>query len=147
MNKLNVGLAVAFGLVLLISGLFAQTPSVKPINVKQLNEMLKNKDFVLINVHIPFAGDIPQTDLSIPFDKIEENKEKLPKNKEAKIVLYCRSGHMSALAAKDLVKMGYTQVYDVQGGMNAWKEAGFDLITEKAAKTDCQKDSGKSCCQ
>ena len=42
------------------------------INAEGLKTMLKDKDFTLVNVHIPFAGDIPNTDLSIPYNEITE---------------------------------------------------------------------------
>jgi phage shock protein E len=45
-------------------------------------------------------------------------EEKLP-DKDAKILVYCRSGNRSAKAAKQLIKMGYTNVYDF-GGINSW---------------------------
>jgi rhodanese-related sulfurtransferase len=101
--------------------------SYKNVEPKELNSMLKNKDFVLINVHIPFAGDIATTDLSIPYNQIEQNLAQLPAAKDAKIVLYCRSGHMSQIAAEKLVSLGYTNIWNLKGGMNDWEQAGFDL--------------------
>ncbi len=101
--------------------------SYQDITPEILNNLLAKKDFTLINVHIPFAGNIPQTDLSIPFDQIEQNLDKLPADRNAKIVLYCSSGHMSSIAAKKLVELGYTNIWNLAGGMSAWRKDGFQL--------------------
>jgi len=95
----------------------------------ELNTMLKSKDFVFVNVHIPFAGNIAGTDLSIPYDQVGTTKklDQLPTDKNAKIVLYCRSGRMSAIAAEELAALGYTNIWNLDGGMDAWEQAGFDL--------------------
>jgi rhodanese-related sulfurtransferase len=97
------------------------------VSADELNVMLKNKDFVFINVHIPFAGNIAGTDLSISYNQIEQNLSQLPADKNAKVVLYCRSGRMSAIAAETLVKLGYTSVWNLKGGMDVWEQAGYPI--------------------
>jgi phage shock protein E len=97
------------------------------ITPAELSTMLERKDFVLVNVHIPFAGDIPGTDISFPYNEIEQNLDQLPADKTSKIVLYCSSGRMSEIVADELVSMGYTNVWNLKGGMVDWQQAGFEL--------------------
>ena len=99
------------------------------ITVEQLAEMLEDGDFTLVNVHIPYEGEIPQTHLFIPFDEIASYQDELP-DKNASIVLYCRSGSMSTSTAETLASLGYTSVMEVDGGMKAWKAAGYELLSQ-----------------
>lgn len=101
------------------------------VSVAELQTMLKNKDFIFVNVHIPFAGDIPNTDLTIRYDEIDQNIGLLPADKNAKMVLYCRSGRMSSIAAETLVGLGYTNVWNLDSGMVAWEQAGLKLEFNK----------------
>ena len=103
--------------------------SYRNVSAQELNTMMKKKDFVFINVHTPFAGNITDTDLSIPYDEIgvPENLSQLPIDKNAKIVLYCRSGRMSEIAARELVSLGYTNIWNLAGGMVAWEQAGYGI--------------------
>jgi rhodanese-related sulfurtransferase len=100
------------------------------VNVAGLVEMMRSKDFPLINVHIPYEGELEGTDLFIPYNEItsQANLDKLPANKDARIVLYCRSDNMSGIAARELVKLGYTDVWNLKGGFVAWKAEGHELL-------------------
>lgn len=104
--------------------------SYRDISVDQLQEMLANKDFTMVNVHIPFEGDLPGTDISIPYNQIERYLNQLPQDKGEKIVLYCRSDRMSGIAAVELVGLGYTNIYNLDGGFNAWIDAGLPMAGE-----------------
>src|SRR3989344_333894 len=97
----------------------------KNMSVEELHTQLENKDFFLVDVHIPEQEHLAGTDKFIPYDTILQNLDQLPQDKNAKIVLYCRSGTMSEDAAQELSNAGYTNVYNVLGGMNAWKEKGY----------------------
>ena len=94
----------------------------------ELGAMLKSKDFFFVNVHIPYEGEIEGTDAFIPFDEIADHLDELPQDKDAKIVLYCRSGRMSEVAAAELAHRGYGRVSHLSGGMVDWEASGHDLI-------------------
>ena len=82
---------------------------------------------VTVNVHVPFEGDIPGTDLSIPFDEIASQAGTLPADRGTGLAIYCRSGPMSATAATTLADLGYTDVVELRGGMRAWQADGRSL--------------------
>lgn len=98
----------------------SRVSSGETVSVQNLQKMLAKKNFTLINVHIPYEGELPQTDTFIAYDQIVANSESLPKDKNTPIILYCKSGRMSADAIQTLQKLGYTNVKHLSGGMDAW---------------------------
>lgn len=97
---------------------------VKPAD---LAVMLRTKDFFLVNTHVPYEGEIASTDAFIPYDQTLKKLSLYPAAKTARIVLYCRSGRMSDIAARELVKKGYAAIMNLEGGMIAWERAGYPL--------------------
>lgn len=91
-----------------------------------------SESILVVNVHVPYDGHLADTDAFIPFDTIAESEE-LPADRSTPIAVYCRSGAMSATATATLYGVGFTNVVDLDGGMNAWTESGRILIDDPAA--------------
>jgi rhodanese-related sulfurtransferase len=93
-----------------------------------LADMLTAKDFLFVNTHVPYEGEIDGTDAFIPYEGSGPQRVgEYPADKAAKIVVYCRSGRMSEIVAEELVAAGYTNVWNLTGGMVAWEAAGYEL--------------------
>ena len=133
-----------FALMLLPASGLAQAPGATPvgermevpggaywnISVAELQAMrASNGNPRLVNVHVPDQGDIAGTNVSIPFNEIADHLDQLPADKDAPVALYCRGGPMSVRAATTLAGLGYTMVYSLAGGFNAWAAAGLPMVT------------------
>lgn len=97
---------------------------VPPAGFQSLTE---DEGVVVVNTHVPFEGNLPRTDLSVPYNEVGQSLDRLPTDKNARIAVYCKTGRMSAQAAEELVALGYRDVWDLAGGMEAWRGAGLPL--------------------
>ncbi|OBB24739.1 sulfurtransferase [Mycolicibacterium peregrinum] len=134
-------LAVVAAMSLASCGATAESPSAAPagtgmaavtlhrlVSPDEFAAAIAESDRVTINVHVPFEGDIAGTDLSIPFDRITEQSDRLPADRGTPIAIYCRTGPMSATAAEALKSLGYADVVELKGGMKAWQASGRALV-------------------
>jgi rhodanese-related sulfurtransferase len=105
---------------------------IRELSVQDVKDMLdRGESFELIDVreesewvrgHLPHAKHLSK-------GIIERDIETTYPDATAKLVLYCGGGYRSALAADNLQKMGYTNIYSMDGGWRGWTEAG--LPTDK----------------
>ena len=89
------------------------------ISAAEAKEMMSG-DYVLLDVRTAAefnSGHIPGAIL-IPDNEIAARAENELPDKDALTLIYCRSGRRSALAAKELAKQGYTNIYDFGGIVN-----------------------------
>ncbi len=76
------------------------------------------------------AKEITQTiegAVNIPVRSLLKNLDKLPA-KDQPIILYCGSGHRSAIASALLGELGYTNAKSVSGGVGGWRSAGLPMV-------------------
>ena len=102
------------------------------ITPEDLMAIIENRrdTFLLINTHIPFEGNIPTTDLSIPYNNVAQNLSLLPEDKDSELIIYCMSNRMAYIAADALVQAGYTNLKLLDGGMIGWYGAGLPILME-----------------
>ncbi len=98
--------------------------NVSPFEAKKL---INQGDVIILDVRTPQeynTGYIPGAKL-VPLQYLPYIAGQL--NKNQKILVYCRSGSRSMQACIYLSKLGFTNVYNMQGGIIAWKNAGLKL--------------------
>jgi rhodanese-related sulfurtransferase len=114
--------------IFILTGFMFEKPDyLKMITSTELNQVMQKEDIVLIDVHTPEQQHIKGTDLVIPYNEIEKYQDKLPKDKNTAIYLYCQGGPMGEAAAKSLYELGYRNLYNLEGGAKAWRKAGLDF--------------------
>lgn len=108
--------------------------SFKNISPQELDKILATRNPFLVDVHIPEQKHLEGTDLVTPYNTIKENLNKFPKDKNAEIIVYCRSGNMSVEASNALLDAGYTHVYNLEGGINAYNESHYGIYISPITK-------------
>lgn len=102
------------------------------ISVKEMQSLLKNEDVQLVDVRTlkefnsGFIAHAQNIDYSS--STFDEDIEKL--NKEKPVILYCHSGRRSTLSIKKLLKAGFKNVYNLEGGILQWKKEGLEVVNK-----------------
>ncbi|AKG21173.1 rhodanese-like domain-containing protein [Calothrix sp. 336/3] len=95
------------------------------VNPQTLKKLLEEQNVTLIDVREPgeYAGEhIPGAGL-VSLSQFDPRK--VPQDEDTQVILYCRSGNRSTMAAQKLFDTGFTKVTHLEGGMGAWKQAGY----------------------
>lgn len=96
--------------------------SYSKISSNEAKEMMDDdSDIIILDVRSQEEYDSGHIEgaILIPDGQISEDAESVLTDKDAKILVYCRSGRRSESASKTLVELGYSNVYDF-GGINDW---------------------------
>jgi rhodanese-related sulfurtransferase len=105
---------------------------VENLDVEAVERELASGDAVLIdlreaeelaNGRIPGSVHVPRGMLEFRADPTSTYHQQ-PLDPSKRVILHCASGGRSALAASTLQSMGYSKVAHLDGGFNAWKDAG-----------------------
>ncbi len=126
--------SIAFVCLLLLATLSGCITAEKPekaqytdITVQQGKEMIDRGEVFILDVRTQEeydAGHIKGSTL-ITLQVLDKRLNEIPKDR--KILVYCRTGHRSAQATEILANNGFTQVYNMKGGIVEWTNAGYEV--------------------
>lgn len=111
---------------------FSNANEVKLVDSEEFESIISEEDVFLLQAHVPYYGEIKDTDLIMRnWEEPSSYVDELPEDKNTKLAVYCRSGRMSTLTSQKLMEMGYTNIYELEGGMNSWEASGRKLIVNE----------------
>ena len=128
-NFLPISLAITSGLMFFLSVFGNRLRGIKEADVNAALQLINHKNAFVLDVREPGefqSGHLLNARL-IPLNKLKERIGELEKYKDKPIVVVCRSGSRSGTACVSLGKQGFTQAYNLSGGVLAWQKAKMPI--------------------
>lgn len=129
LQKIVIRTVLALAVAAVQAGAHAADAGIASVDAQQ-GRALKEQGALLLDVREPGEyqeGHAPGSTL-IPLGQLESRLQEIRAFASRPVAVICRSGRRSARAAEILSRAGFTQVYNVQGGMNAWEAAALPMI-------------------
>jgi rhodanese-related sulfurtransferase len=127
-NYLLVGVALASGAMLVWPFVRRATggPWVTPA---QATLLINRDDALIVDVREPseYGGGHVLGAKNVPLSRVAASGADLAKRKDKPVIVYCEVGNRSTSAAAALRKHGFTHVFNLAGGMKAWRDAGLPV--------------------
>jgi rhodanese-related sulfurtransferase len=103
---------------------------IEEITVDEAVKMVKEKDAILIDVRTPaeYYAEHVEGVKWIPLDELPQRAVELDREKVI-LACFCRSGSRSFRACEILRGIGFEKLFNVRGGLLAWKHAGFKTVS------------------
>lgn len=101
----------------------------KEVSPLEATQLLNHEDAVLLDVREPqeYQEGYLLNSIRIPLGTLADKAATLEKHRERPIIVVCRSGNRSAQAARLLKQQGYQTVYNLSGGLHAWRNANLPV--------------------
>lgn len=128
-NFLAIFMALLSGTMLIWSFVGNAVRGIKQVDARAALQLINHKEAFILDVREPSEfkeGHILNAKL-IPLGKLHERLGELEKYREHPMLVVCRSGNRSGSACALLAKQGFTQVYNLGGGMMGWQGSNLPV--------------------
>jgi rhodanese-related sulfurtransferase len=127
---LLTGIWVALVAALVYSFVAPMVSKTKRVNNHEATLLINKEDAIVLDIRVAKeykAGHIIDSKQLKPEEVREGNFAKLEKYKEQPIIVVCAMGNLAAGTATKMAKAGFSKVYVLAGGINAWQSASLPL--------------------
>lgn len=136
-NALLIGLALGSAIMLLLPMFKKSAGGVPNVTAAEAVTLINRANALVLDVRdeAEFASGHIAEATHIPVDNLAERLNELKKYKNKAILVNCQRGMRSAKACDILRKAEFTQVHNLQGGLNAWLEAKLPVVKNPVVKS------------
>lgn len=122
---------IAVALVVSVAACSSASAATEDVNVEEFASVIEGPGIVILDVRTPeefaqghIAGSI---NINVESPDFTSKLEQLDKSQT--YAVYCRSGRRSGVATQQMESLGFTSLYNMNGGVIDWAGAGFELVT------------------
>jgi rhodanese-related sulfurtransferase len=130
MKKAAALAVAAIASVGLLAGCSTSNEATKKVDPVEFSEVIAEPGVIILDVRTPEefnAGHIENAiNINVADSNFSSEVSKLDKN--ATVAVYCRSANRSAVATKEMAELGFSDMYDMQGGIIDWEAAGGPVV-------------------
>jgi rhodanese-related sulfurtransferase len=130
MKKVTTLTVAAISAIAMLTGCSSTNEAIKKVDPVKFSEVIAQPGVIILDVRTPEefnAGHIANA-ININLEGSDFSSEVSKLDKNATVAVYCRSANRSAVATKEMADLGFTDMYDLQGGIVDWEAAGGPVV-------------------
>ena len=130
MKKVVALTAAAIAVVGFLAGCSSSNKAIKKVEPVAFNDVVTQPGVIVLDVRTPeeFKTGHLVNAININLEGSDFASEVSKLDKNSTVAVYCRSGNRSGVATKQMAELGFTDMYDMQGGIVEWQAAGGQVV-------------------
>ena len=128
--KLSVWLAPLAVAAVLLTGCSSDSETITDVDVAEAAQIVDDGDAVILDVRSPqefAAGHLPDA-INIDVESADFADRVAGLDESTETLVYCQTGNRSGVATDEMAELGFTDMSDLQGGIEAWAAAGEEVV-------------------
>ncbi len=123
-NLPKIALVLLVVIILIACSNKAKQEEYKILPANEIGILLNEQPWITlvdVRTYAEYEKGYIEKAINLPLDTLESSAKKHLPDKEQTIIVYCKTGKRSQVAVSDLISLGYTDIIELEGGLDSWK--------------------------